>query len=274
MVRPRANRSRSCFNRLPKMGRKLLTCGSERGIERFGGAVVNAVKTVDEKALSLVHHELIQGLIDTGGCPNRSELAERLSMSFGEIEQLLTELAEIHGIVLHPHVCEPWVVHPFSTTPTAHWVEGRKASWWAPCIWCAFGIATLVGGESRIHTRIGAEGESLIIPTVEGQPVGLEDLCVHFAIPPARAWQNVHQHCAMVLAFRSREEIAAWSQRHQLPRGEEVPLHRVAQLAQAWYSTYAQTNWHKWTIREAQEIFERSGLVSPFWDLGGREGQF
>jgi hypothetical protein len=97
---------------------------------------------------------------------------------------------------------------------------------------------------------------------------------VHFAIPPARAWQNVHQHCSMVLPFRSREEIVAWCDRHQLPRGEDVPLHQVAQLAQVWYRTYADTSWHKWTIAEAQEIFQRSGLTSPFWDLSGREGRF
>jgi hypothetical protein len=235
---------------------------------------MNAVKTVDEKALSLVHHELIENLINTGSCPNRSELAERLDMSVAEIEQILSELAEIHGIVLHPHVCEPWVVHPFSTTPTAHWVEGPNASWWAPCIWWAFGITTLVGGETRIHTRIGAEAQPLVIRVVNGQPVGLEDVRVHFAIPPARAWGNVHQHCSMVLPFRSHEDIVAWCDRHRLPQGEDVPLHQVAKLAQAWYRTYGDTNWHKWTIAEAKEIFQRSGLVSPFWNLGEREGRF
>lgn len=235
---------------------------------------MNSVKTANDKALTLVHHELIQTLIETGSCPNRSELAERLDLSVAEIEQLLSELSRTHGIVLHPHVCEPWVVHPFSTTPTAHWVEGPKGGWWAPCIWCAFGITTLVEADTQIHTRIGAELEPLVIRVVKGQPVGLEDVWVHFAIPPACAWQNVHQHCSMVLPFRSRADILAWCDRYRLPHGEDVPLRQVAKLAQAWYHTYADTNWHKWTIPEAQEIFMRSGLVSSFWDLTGREGQF
>ena len=235
---------------------------------------MNAVKTVGEKALSLVHYELIQSFIDTGSCPNRSELAEHLDISVAQIEQLLLDLSEIHGIVLHPHICEPWVVHPFSTTPTAHWVQGPNASWWAPCIWCALGIATLVEGEVQIHTRIGAEGEPLVIRAIRGRLVCLENLRVHFAIPPARAWQNVHQHCSMVLPFRSARDIDAWCARHQLPRGEDIPLHQLAQLAQAWYGKYADTNWHKWTISEAQEIFQLSGLLSPFWDLEGKNGRF
>jgi len=235
---------------------------------------MDLVKTTEEQAVSSIHHELIRTLIDRGSCPNRSELARRLDMPVAEVEQLLSMLAEIHGVVLHPHICEPWLVHPFSTTPTAHWVEGPGGSWWAPCIWCAFGVATLVAGETRIHTRVGAEAEPLIILAVNGQPIGCEDMWVHFAIPPARAWQNVHQHCSMVLPFRSREDIHTWCDRHRLPHGEEVPLCQVAQFAQAWYGTHADENWHKWTIAEAQEIFRRSGFVSPFWDLGERKGQY
>jgi len=233
---------------------------------------MNAVKQPAEKALPLVHHELIERFINTGNCPNRSELAERLEMSVAEIEQHLSELAAIHGIVLHSHICEPWVVHPFSTTPTMHWVKGPNASWWAPCVWCALGIATLVGGETQIHTRIGAEVEPLVITVLKGEPVGLEDVLVHFAIPPARAWDNVHQHCSMVLPFRSHEEIVAWCNRHHLPHGEDVPLHQVAEFARVWYGKHADMNWHKWTVAEAQDIFHRSGLVSPFWDLGRSEG--
>ena len=235
---------------------------------------MNAAKTHDETSVSLVHHELIQSLIDTGSCPNRSELAKCLDMPVAQTEELLSELSEIHGVVLHPHICEPWLVHPFSTIPTAHWVEGENRNWWAPCLWCGFGVTTLVGGETRIHTRLGAEAESLLIRVVNGQPVGLEDVWVHFAIPPVRAWQNVHQHCSMVLPFRSREDILAWCERHHVLHGEDVPLHQVALLAQAWYGTHANENWHKWTIAEALEIFRRSGLVSPFWDLGQKEGRY
>jgi Alkylmercury lyase len=129
---------------------------------------VDVVKMPFDEAVSRVHYELIQSLIKVGACPTRSELAERLNMPVVRIEQLLSELSQVHGVVLHPHLCEPWLVHPFSTTPTAHWVEAGDGDWWAPCIWCAFGIATLVGGDTRIHTRFGAESETLVIRTMKG----------------------------------------------------------------------------------------------------------
>jgi hypothetical protein len=232
------------------------------------------VKTDGGASTSRIHYELIRGLIDTGNCPGRAELAERLDVPVAEVERLLAELAELHGVVLHPHVCEAWLVHPFSTTPTAHWIEGSGSSWWAPCIWCALGVCTLVGGATRIHTRFGAEAESCVISVLNGQPVGFEDLWVHFAIPPARAWENVHQHCAMVLPFRSRADILPWCENHRLPHGEDVPLGQVAQMAQAWYGTHDRADWHKWTVVEAQEIFRRSGLVSPFWELGEKGGRY
>jgi hypothetical protein len=172
----------------------------------------------DENSLSRLHYELIRGLIERSACPANSELASQLGASTPQIEEFLRGLADIHGLVLHPHVCEPWVVHPFSVTPTLNWVEGRGRGWWAPCIWCAFGVATLVGGDVRIHTRLGGEAEVLTIPTRNGLPLGLEEVWVHFAIPPVRAWQNVHQHCAMVLAFSSREEIREWCERYRLRR--------------------------------------------------------
>jgi len=228
----------------------------------------------DEAWLSRVHHELIRALIETGSCPSNSELALKLNLPAARIEQLLQELSRIHGIVLHPHRCEPWVVHPFSLTPTMHWVRARNGSWWAPCIWCALGVATLVKGELEIHTRFGAESEALVIQVSNGQPVGLEDVWVHFAIPPARAWQNVHQHCSMVLPFRSPKEIRDWCDQHHLPHGEEIRISQVARLAQLWYGSYGDLDWHKWTVVEAKQIFRNAGLVSQFWDLGERKGAF
>ena len=229
---------------------------------------------VDERSFSQLHYRLIRGLIDTGACLTNSDLANQLSLPVEQVEQLPRSLADIHGVVLHPHTCEPWIIHPFSLTPTINWIEAQRASWWAPCVWCALGVATLVGGDVRIQTRYGAESEPLVISAIDGEPTGFEDVLVHFAIPPARAWDNVHQHCSMVLPFHSEKAIDDWCKRHRLPRGEVVPLHQVARLANSWYAFHSDPEWRKWSIEEAHDIFYQTGLRSHFWDLGARSGKF
>ena len=228
----------------------------------------------DELLMSHLHSRMIKGLIEQHACPSNAELAGQLELSTVQVEELLRDLSQIHGVVLHPHVVEPWVIHPFSLTPTIHWIEGLRRGWWSPCIWCAFGVAALAGGKTRIHTRLAAEAEPVTIPVNSGEPAGFNDLWVHFAIPPAQAWQNVHQHCSMVLAFRSPEEIRDWCERYRLPHGQDVPLPQVAELARLWYGSHADPAWRKWTIAQAQDIFRQAGLIAPFWDLGPGSGRY
>ena len=228
----------------------------------------------DSAQVTQLHYELIRGLLTDGACPSNAELSERLHTDLPGLENLLRELAAIHGVVLHPNRPAPWVVHPFSLTPTLNWVEKDGRGWWAPCIWCALGVAALAGGSVRLHSRFAAEGEPLTIPVNDGEPHGFESVLVHFAIPPARAWDNVHEHCAMVLPFHSADEIRAWSQRHRLPMGEPVPLQQVARLARVWYGSHARPDWHKWSVSEAQQIFHDAGLQSDFWNLGAKGGKF
>ncbi len=229
---------------------------------------------LDRTAMSQLHYELIHGFLATGACPTNDDLAERMGVPLGEVEGRLRSLSGIHGVVLHPHAPVPWVVHPFSATPTINWVEGRIGGWWAPCVWCALGIATLAGGQTFLHTRYGAEGRVVTIPITDGRPTSHEDICVHFAIPPARAWDNVHEHCSLVLAFPDADEVGKWCERHRLPRGQVVPLHQVARLANIWYGAYAAPDWHKWSMSEAQDIFNRAGLQSAFWNLGEGSGNY
>ena len=176
-------------------------------------------------------------------------------------------------MVLHPHICEPWIIHPFSLTPALNYVQSANGGWWAPCIWCAFGVAALAGGCVEIHARLAGETSPLVVQVRDGEPAAA-DLVVHFAIPPRRAWDNVHQHCGLVLPFRNADEIGPWCGRHRQPEGEAVPIAQVARLAKLWYGRHADADWRKWTVAEAQQIFTQAALVSPFWDLGAQTGRF
>jgi hypothetical protein len=119
------------------------------------------------------------------------------------VAEALKRLEASHSLICHPGRATPWVIHPFSLSPTATWVQAGKLGWWAPCIWCALGVAALVGEDVVIHSRIGGESENLGIH-VGGGLVRENNIVTHFAVPLRSAWGDVH-HALLRLSHPSRE---------------------------------------------------------------------
>ena len=140
-------------------------------------------------------------------------------------------------------------------------------------MWCACGVATLVGGDATIHTRIGGEGDDIDIH-VEAGRVRESDLWVHFAVPPRNAWDCVHHFCATVLPFHDPEDVQTWSERHGIALGASAPIAQIMNLGREWYGCHADPEWRKWTAREAAGIFRKVGLTDPFWQIPEIEGGF
>lgn len=218
----------------------------------------------DQAGMARVHHAFVEPLLRTGKPPTRAEVAGLLNVGMAELDPVLAALEETHGAVLDPHSGEPWVLHPFSFTPTATWVAHGTRGWWAPCPWCAFGIAGLVGGNATIHTRLGGEQEAVAIHVVSGRVIE-DDLYVHFAVPPRDAWNNVHRFCATVQVFRKPADAASWSARHGFDAGESISVAQAWALGRDWYAHHADADWRKWTGTEAAAIFAHVGLTGPFW---------
>ncbi|MBX7146501.1 MAG: alkylmercury lyase family protein [Alphaproteobacteria bacterium] len=225
---------------------------------------------------SLVHYTLIKSIIDTGKNPDISEIAQLLNVSLDDVKSSFKRLEANHGIVLHPNSYNLWVIHPFSISPTATWIQKDTHShqgWWAPCMWCALGVASLVPGQLTIHSRIAGECEDIDIVIENGEPV-YNDIFIHFAIRPKDAWQNVHHHCSMVLPFKKTQDVDDWALRHNLPKGEVISLKQTAELAKHWYGQHDRKDWQKWSIEEAVGIFNKAGLRNDFWNLDIQKGNF
>jgi hypothetical protein len=227
----------------------------------------------DPALLAAIHHAFIEPLRQVGRAPTVGDVARDLGMTPTDVTEALLQLQSRHGIVLHPHNNEPWVIHPFSLSPTATWVETDTVGWWAPCLWCAFGIVGLAGGTAGIHTRLGGERDSVRVNVVNGK-VERNDLVVHFSVPPRDAWNNVHHFCGTVLAFSNASEVPAWSARHALALGEVVPVQTVADLGRQWYARHCEPDWRKWTGAQGGAIFDGVGLTGPFWQFDRSERPF
>jgi hypothetical protein len=135
------------------------------------------------------------------------------------------------------------------------------------------GVSILSAPNASIHTRFAGESDPAVI-TVENAERVSPAVFVHFPIPPRDAWRNVIHWCATVLPFRSADDAAAWNQRHGLGLGELVPIGQVLQLARAWYGKHLAPDWRKWSMAEAQGIFDRVGLTGPHWRLSASSERF
>jgi hypothetical protein len=223
---------------------------------------IRSPKEIDSE----VHRALLQSVIRKGHLISEDDLSAGLDLDVPSFRLSLRRLSEDHGLVLHPGTHEPWIIHPFSLSPTNVWVRSGHQGWWAPCLWCALGITTLIGGTSDIGTMIGAEDEFVKISIREFRILD-PSLLVHFSVPPRDAWSNVIHFCSTVLPFRRESEVDDWSYRHHLNRGVVIPVTQVLELARNWYGKHLEPNWAKWTINEASEIFDKVGLSGPFWEL-------
>lgn len=213
-----------------------------------------------------LHHAIVRHLVDHGSAPSRASLARRFDVDETEMTRALRDLHDDHGVVLHPHTPEVWIVHPFATAPTPFVVRQGERAWWGNCAWCSLGVAALLGGSGvEIHTTLGAEGRGVVVH-VDDHRVR-EDLLVHFPVPMARAWDNVVFTCSTMLVFEREADIDAWARRHALPRGDAQPIQRVYEFARVWYGRHLDEDWRKWTTDEARDIFDRFGFRGPIWEL-------
>ena len=67
--------------------------------------------------------------------------------------------------------------------------------------------------------------------------------------------------------FRSEEHITRWL-RDREP-GATIPVTKLAELAQAWWSDRLDPEWQPHTRDENQAILDRLGLWGEFWHLPG-----
>lgn len=173
-----------------------------------------------------VRGELTTQIAKLGHAPSNDHLATSLSCSTAEIEEALQALHDSHSLLLHPHKCEPWVVHPFALYPASCWVQVGDRGYWATCLYCSFGIAAALKSDADIYTRFGGEKDQCVIHVRDGNILE-KDLVFHLSTPIAQWWDNVIHACASFQPFRNEEEVDDWCRRHASPKGAVVPLPRM-----------------------------------------------
>ncbi len=65
----------------------------------------------------------------------------------------------------------------------------------------------------------------------------------------------------------SRERLSA-------PFGDIRPVDQIRQFSREWYGQHLNTDWRRWTVTEASEMFARHGLEGPISTLQATRERF
>lgn len=195
------------------------------------------------------------------------ELAREFSSSPEQISASLHRLHKRRSLVLFPESDDVLMLHPFSAVPTAFRVEAEGRSWWASCAWCAFGIAALSASDTTIYTVCGNCQRPIQWMVRSGVVVPTSDV-IQFAAPPQAWWGDLAGACKQILGFHSAEHAARWSELHGR-HGALASVGQVWQLAQAWFADLREPTPRPKTPEAMEAIFQRIGLVGPFWEMRG-----
>jgi hypothetical protein len=201
-----------------------------------------------------------------GHAPGLAELAAAAQANTESVEQSLRRLHDAHALLLHPHECEPWVVHPFALSAAGCWVETPVRGYWANCLYCGLGIAAALDSDAVITTRLGGEGETVRYRVESGRLVDAEGV-FHLSVPAARWWDNVIFACASFQPFAREGDVDGWCERHAMARGAVMSLERLWPFARDWYGGCLRTPWRKRGPEQVRALFAAHGLTGPFWEV-------
>jgi hypothetical protein len=221
-------------------------------------------------ALSLFDQDL-RGLLtrmiaERGHAPSNAELAEAAGADVSTIETSLRRLHDSHSLLLHPHVCKPWVVHPFALSAGGCWVETPQRGYWANCLYCGLGIAAVLDSDAVLTARLGGEGVTRQW-RVEGGHLRDNDGVFHLSIPVAFWWDNVIAACASFQPFADEAEIDPWCTRHRMERGAVLTMDALWRFASDWYGAYLRGPWRKRSADEVRALFAAHGFTGKFWAI-------
>jgi len=125
-----------------------------------------------------------------GRPPTVAEVARGLSLEPDEAEASFERLGEGHVLVFTPGTLDIWMANPLSAVPTPFRVETPSGDYWGNCIWDAFGIVAMLGGDGVVRTSCADCGDVMTLPVRRSELQPAEGVA-HFAVPARSWWDDI-----------------------------------------------------------------------------------
>lgn len=133
---------------------------------------------------------LYRTIAATARIPRKIEVAKEFSEEATTIDGVFRRLREKKLVALAPDTGEIVMAPPFSATPTGFNVHIDGSTYFANCVWDAYGIAAALHHDAEISAGCGCCGEPMRMAVSGGKPVPTPGLA-HFAVPARHWWDNI-----------------------------------------------------------------------------------
>ena len=137
-----------------------------------------------------VRHLVYSLTAESGRIPRAAEVAERLSIGREDVLGNFRELNRRRLLALAPESGEIVMAPPFSAVPTVFPVDSGALSYYASCVWDAYGIPAALHRDAVSPAACACCGEPIEMRVENGAPVPTEGVA-HFAVPAAHWWDDL-----------------------------------------------------------------------------------
>jgi hypothetical protein len=147
---------------------------------------VDVSETVDRDVRLCVYRRFLED----GRPPSALDVADELGLSLEETEGSFLRLEAGHVLVFLPGTLDVWMANPLSAVPTGFWVETPHGDYWGSCVWDAFGVVAMLGGDGTVSTSCPDCDEPMEL-RVESWELQPSDGVAHFSVPARRWWDDI-----------------------------------------------------------------------------------
>ena len=128
--------------------------------------------------------------VESGRPPRSADVAMALGGTAQEALASFRRLRERKLLALAPESGEIVMAPPFSAAPTPFQVRSGGRSYFANCVWDAYGVAAALHQDADVEASCACCGEPMALAVRDGQPDSPRGIA-HFAVPAAHWWDDL-----------------------------------------------------------------------------------
>ena len=129
-------------------------------------------------------------IVETTEAPTAQEIAKVLDSSVDDVLEAFQDLCEQKLLVLEPGTEKIRMALPFSGIETPFCAQVGSKSYFANCIWDAFGIIAALHADGDVAAACGDCGEQMSLKVRNAVPVP-RGCAIHYAVPVTHWWDDI-----------------------------------------------------------------------------------